>query len=53
MEYKVKIEMLNNLGSKYENVNLNIVEQEQLNILVSKFFSADFETREKMLKDEI
>ena len=50
MEYKVKIKKLNSYGSDYENVKLNIVEQEQLNILVSKFFSADFETRNKMLK---
>ena len=50
MEYKVKIEKLNNLGSKYENVRLNIVEQEQLSSLVDKFLSADFETRNKMME---
>ena len=51
MEYKVKVKKARQ--SDFEKVNLNIVEQEQLNILVSKFFSADFETREKMLKYEI
>ena len=50
MEYKVKIKKLNSHGSDYENVKLNIVEQEQLNYLVFKFLSADFETREKMLE---
>ena len=50
MEYKVKIKKLNSHGSDYENVKLNIVEQEQLNELVFKFLSADFETRNKMLK---
>ena len=34
----------------FEKVNLNIVEQEYSTALVFKFFSADFETREKMLK---
>ena len=46
--YKVKIKKEGRFD--FEKVNLNIVEQEQLNTLVSKFFSADFETREKMLK---
>ena len=50
MEYKVKIKKLNKYGSDYENVKLNIVEQEQLNELVFKFLSADFETRNKMLE---
>lgn len=50
MEYKVKIEKLNNLGLKYENVKLNIVEQEQLSSLVDKFLSADFETRNFILR---
>ena len=50
MEYEVKINKLNKYGSDYENVKLNIVEQEQLNDLVFKFLSADFETRNKMLK---
>ena len=50
MEYKVKIEKLNSLGSDYENVKLNIVEQEQLSSLVDKFLSADFETRNKMVR---
>ena len=49
--YKVKVKKLERNG--FEKLNLSIVEQEQLNILVSKFFSADFETREKMLKYEI
>lgn len=49
MEYEVKINKLNKYGSDYENVKLNIVEQEQLNELVFKFLSADFETRNKML----
>ena len=46
--YKVKVKKPGQ--SDFEKVNLNIVEQEQLNTLVFKFFSADFETREKMLK---
>ena len=50
MEYKVKVKKAGQFD--FEKVNLNIVEQEQLNILVSKFLSADFETREKMLKYE-
>ena len=49
--YKVKVKKAGQFD--FEKVNLNIVEQEQLNILVSKFLSADFETREKMLKYEI
>ena len=49
MEYKVKIKKLDSLGSNYENVKLNIVEQEQLSSLIDKFLSADFETRNKML----
>ena len=49
MEYKVKIKKLNSYGSDYENVKLNIVEQEQLSSLVDKFLSADFEIRNKML----
>ena len=49
MEYKVKIKKLNSYGSDYENVKLNIIEQEQLSSLVGKFLSADFETRNKML----
>ena len=49
MEYKVNVKKLNSHGSDYENVKLNIVEQEQLNELVFKFLSADFETRNKML----
>ena len=49
MEYKVKINKLNKYSSDYENVKLNIVEQEQLSELISKFLSADFETRDKML----
>jgi hypothetical protein len=50
MEYKVKIKKLNSYGSDYENVKLNIVEQEQLSSLIDNFLSADFETRNKMLK---
>ena len=49
--YKVEVKKLERNG--FEKLNLSIVEQEQLNTLVSKFLSADFETREKMLKDEI
>ena len=49
--YKVKVKKAGQFD--FEKVNLNIVEQEQLNTLVFKFFSADFETREKMLKYEI
>ena len=49
MEYKVKIKKLNSYGSDYENVKLNIVEQEQLSSLISNFLSADFEIRNKML----
>lgn len=48
MRYKVKVKKLERNG--FEKLNLSIVEQEQLNILVYKFLSADFETREKMLK---
>ena len=46
--YKVEVKKLERNG--FEKLNLSIVEQEQLNTLVSKFLSADFETREKMLK---
>ena len=46
--YKVKVKKLER--NDFEKVDLNIVEQEQLNTLVSKFLSADFETRNKMLK---
>ena len=46
--YKVEVKKAGQFD--FEKVDLNIVEQEQLNILVSKFLSADFETREKMLK---
>ena len=49
MEYKVNVKKLDSLGSNYENVKLNIVEQEQLSSLISNFLSADFETRNKML----
>ena len=50
MKYKVKV---TKEGSVFwEKLYLFIVEQEQLNSLVSKFLSADFETREKMLKYE-
>jgi hypothetical protein len=49
MEYKVKIKKLNKYGSDYENVKLNIVEQEQLSELISKFLSANFETRKFIL----
>ena len=49
MEYKVNVKKLNSHGSDYENVKLNIVEQEQLSSLVDKFLSADFEIRNKML----
>ena len=49
--YKVKVKIAGKFD--FYKVDLNIVEQEQLNILVSKFFSADFETRKKMLKYEI
>ena len=46
--YKVEVKKAGQFD--FEKVNLNIVEQEQLNTLVFKFFSTDFETREKMLK---
>ena len=46
--HKVEVKKLERNG--FEKLNLSIVEQEQLNTLVSKFLSADFETREKMLK---
>jgi hypothetical protein len=49
MEYKVKIKKLNSYGSDYENVKLNIVEQEQLSSLIDNFLSADFETRKFIL----
>ena len=45
--YKVEVKKAGQFD--FEKVDLNIVEQEQLNILVSKFLSADFETREKMM----
>ena len=45
-----KVEVKKAVQFDFEKVNLNIVEQEQLNTLVSKFLSADFETRNKMLK---
>ena len=45
-----KVEVKKAVQFDFEKVNLNIVEQEQLNTLVFKFLSADFETREKMLK---
>ena len=46
--YKVKVKKAGQFD--FEKVNLNIVEQEQLSELISKFLSADFETRNKMLK---
>ena len=49
MKYKVNVKKLDSLGSNYENIKLNIVEQEQLSSLIDKFLSADFETRNKML----
>ena len=49
--YKVEVKKAGQFD--FEKVDLNIVEQEQLNTLVFKFFSADFETQEKMLKYEI
>ena len=39
MEYKVNVKKLDSLGSNYENVKLNIVEQEQLSSLIDKFLS--------------
>ena len=51
MKYKIIVKKEGRFD--FKKVNLNIVEQEQLNTLVSKFLSADFETREKMLKYEI
>ena len=47
--YKVRIKKEDSHG-EFIRVKLNIVEQEQLNDLVFKFLSADFETRNKMLK---
>ena len=47
--YKVRVKKEDSHGV-FNRVKLNIVEQEQLNSLVSKFLSADFETREKMLE---
>lgn len=46
MEYKVNVKKLDSLGSNYENVKLNIVEQEQLSSLVDKFYR-------RILKQEI
>ena len=46
MEYKVNVKKLDSLGSSYENVRLNIVEQEQLSSLVDKFYR-------QILKQEI
>ena len=46
--YKVEVKKAGQFD--FEKVNLNIVEQEQLSELISKFLSADFETRNKMLK---
>lgn len=47
--YKVRVKKQDSHGV-FNRVKLNIVEQEQLNELVFKFLSADFETRNKMLK---
>ena len=46
--YKVRVKKEDSHGV-FNIVKLNIVEQEQLNDLVFKFLSADFETRDKML----
>ena len=48
--YKVRVKKENKHGNGFDRVKLNIVEQEQLNELVFKFLSADFETRNKMLE---
>ena len=48
MKYKITVKKAGQFDC--EKVDLHIVEQEQLNTLVSKFLSADFETRNKMLK---
>ena len=46
---KVRVKKEDSHG-EFIRVKLNIVEQEQLNELVFKFLSADFETRNKMLE---
>ena len=48
--YKVRVKKENKHGNGFDRVKLNIVEQEQLNELVFKFLSADFETRNKMVE---
>lgn len=47
--YKVRVKKEDSHGG-FDRVKLNIVEQEQLNSLVFKFLSADFETRNKMVE---
>lgn len=47
--YKVRVKKEDSHGV-FNRVKLNIVEQEQLNELVFKFLSADFETRNKMVE---
>ena len=47
--YKVRVKKQDSHGV-FNRVKLNIVEQEQLNELVFKFLSADFETREDIVK---
>lgn len=49
MNYKVKVKKENKYGNDFDKVKLSIVEQEQLNGLVSKFLAADFKTREEIL----
>ena len=46
--YKVEVKKAEQFD--FYKFDLNIVEQEQLNSLVSKFLTSDFETRNKMLK---
>ena len=53
MNYKVKVKKENKYGTDFEKVELYIVEQSQLNELVSKFLAADFKTREEILNSQV
>jgi hypothetical protein len=50
MRDKVEVKKENSLSTEFKKLDLSIVEQEQLNCLVSKFLSSDFQTRNKIIK---
>ena len=53
MKYKVIVKKENKYGTCFDKFKLSIVEQEQLDELVSKFLAADFKTREEILNGKI